>query len=329
MPSQSRIILILHYLDANTNAERAVTTRDIKAMLAEHGLSVPDSRTVDADVEQLIAAGYDILRTHENGSSARYRVMTRDFDAVELKVLIDAVAASRFLSAEKSRSLIGRLAAMADPAARPYLEKEPEYAGSVKRAVGGALYAADALMGAMARQRKVQFRMIEYRVPDKAQVPHRGGKAYTVSPYAVLWVNDRYYLVAYEEKRDRIITPRLDHIRRVKVLDEEALPRPKGFDIGRYYSQVYKMYDGPEEDVTIECENELLGKFMDRFGTDFECVPTGDGAFRATVRTCVGNTFFGWLCQYGGRMAITAPEDAANRFAEHLRQTLSAQGVRE
>ena len=91
-----------------------------------------------------------------------------------------------------------------------------------------------------------------------------------------------------------IITPRVDHIRRVKVLDEDIRPQPKDFDISYYYSTVYKMYGGPEMDVTIECPNSLIGHFIDRFGTDFEAEPVGDSAFRATVHTCVGSTFFGW-----------------------------------
>ena len=161
--------------------------------------------------------------------------------------------------------------------------------------------------------------MIDYRVPDKAVVPHRDDKKYEVSPYATLWVNDRYYLVAYEEERDRIITPRLDHIRKVKILYDNITPPPKDFDLGYYYSTIYKMYGGEEADVTIECENHLLGKFIDRFGTDFECVPVTDHSFQATVRTCVGNTFFGWLFQYVGEMKLIGPEDVIAQYNMRLK----------
>ena len=325
MLEQSRIILTLQYLYANTDAEHTVSSRDIKKMLAEHGLVIPDSRTIDADVDQLIAAGYEIVRTHEVGKAACYRVTERDFDTVELKVLIDAIAASRFLSVDKSKRIISHLAEMAGVTARPYLESELNQVRSIKRAIGGTLYVADSLFKAIMLHKKVMFQMMEYKVPDKTLVPHRDGKLYVVSPFATIWANDRYYLVAYEEERDQIITPRLDHIRKVKILEEDAIPKPKGFDIGYYYSSVYKMYGGPEEEVTIECENSLLGKFIDRFGMDFKCVPVTDHSFQASVKTCTGNTFFGWLCQYGGKMIIKGPQAIVDQFDQHLQNIINAQ----
>jgi predicted DNA-binding transcriptional regulator YafY len=145
-----------------------------------------------------------------------------------------------------------------------------------------------------------------------------------VSPYATIWSNDRYYLLAHEEERDIVITPRLDHIRKVKILTEDAIPAPKGFDIGYYYSSSYKMYSGPEEDVTIECENSLLGKFIDRFGMDFECIPVTDHSFQATVKACISSAFFGWLLQYAGKMRPVAPETAVTQYREQLMKALES-----
>lgn len=98
--------------------------------------------------------------------------------------------------------------------------------------------------------------------------------------------------MAHEQERDIIIiTPKLDHIR--KVLEEGVVPVPKGFDIGYYYSSSYKMYSGPEKDVTIECENSRIGKLIGRFGLDFDCIPDTDHSFQATVKACISSTFFG------------------------------------
>lgn len=318
MQEQSRILLILRYLLENTDAEHEVSSRQIKAMLEKNGIQAPVSRTIDADIDMLIAAGYDVVRTHINGRPSFYKIVERDFDTVELKVLIDAVAASRFINIEKSKQIIKHLASLAAVSDRPYLESELAHVRTIKKAVGGTLYAADAVFRAIVARKKIQFQMTEYRAPDKAVVPHREGKLYVVSPYATIWANDRYYLLAHEQERDIIITPRLDHIRKVRVLDEDATPAPKGFDIGYYYSSSYKMYSGPEEVVTIECENSLIGKFIDRFGLDFECTPVSDHSFQATVRACVSSTFFGWLLQYAGKMKPVAPAEAVALYRDQL-----------
>ena len=322
MQEQSRILLILRYLYDQTDADHHVSTKDIKKMLEENGIEAPVSRTIDSDVEQLIAAGFDVVRTHENGKPACYKIVERDFDTVELKVLIDAVAASRFISVERSKRMISHLSSMAGITDRSYLEGSIKNVASIKKAVGGTMYVADSLYRAIIAGQKVQFQMIEYQAPDKTIVPHHNGKTYVVSPYATIWANDRYYLLAHEEERDIIITPRLDHIRKVKILDEPIHTQPKGFNIGYYYSSVYKMYGGPETDVTIECENQLIGKFIDRFGLDFECIPVTDHSFQATVKACIGNTFYGWLVQYAGQMTLKGPEQAVEQYKAHLLKAL-------
>ena len=320
MQEQSRILMILRYLYDNTDPDHRVSSRDIKKMLEQNGIEAPVSRTIDSDVDQMIAAGHDVIKHHINGGSMYYNIESREFDSVELKVLIDAIAASRFISVERSKRMINRIAQKACITDRPYLESTLNHVRSIKKAAGGTMYVADALFKAVISQKKIQFHMIDYRVPDKAVVPHRDDKKYEVSPYATLWVNDRYYLVAYEEERDRIITPRLDHIRKVKILYEKITPPPKDFDLAYYYSSIYKMYGGEETEVTIECENHLLGKFIDRFGTDFECIPVTDHSFQATVKTCIGNTFFGWLFQYAGEMKLTGPAEAVSQYKKQLKQ---------
>ena len=293
MQEQSRILMILRYLYEKTDPDHRVSSRDIKKMLEQNGIEAPVSRTIDSDVDQMIAAGHDVMKHHINGGSMYYNIESREFDSVELKVLIDAIAASRFISVERSKRMISRIAQKACVTDRPYLEDTLNHVRSIKKASGGTMYVADALFKAVISQKKIQFHMIDYRVPDKAVVPHRDDKKYEVSP--------------------------LDHIRKVKILYDNITPPPKDFDLGYYYSTIYKMYGGEEADVTIECENHLLGKFIDRFGTDFECVPVTDHSFQATVRTCVGNTFFGWLFQYVGEMKLIGPEDVISQYNMRLK----------
>lgn len=318
MQTPSRILLILKYLHDNTDSTRDVSSKDIIQMLEHHGIKVIDKRTIESDIDELIATGYDIEKKHRNGVLTRYQLSSRSFDDVEIKILIDAIAASRFIRMERSRQLIQNLACLAGPSARENLLSEINNLQSIKRAVGGPMSVADSLYRAIVTQKKVRFQMIDYRVPNKEPTPHRDGYRYTVSPYSMIWCNDRYYLVAYDEEQERIITPRIDRIRYVRVTETPARPAPDSFDIGYYYSSSYKMYDGPEEEITLRCKNHLLGKIMDRFGSDFECIPVSDSIFQTTVRASVGNTFYGWLLQYAGDIEIVEPKHIIVAFRQQM-----------
>ena len=318
MQEQSRILMILRYLYDQTDPDHLVSSRDIKNMLEQNGIEAPVSRTIDSDVDQMIAAGHDVVRHHINGGSMHYYIGKREYDSIELKELIDMIAGSRDISIERSKRMISRIAQKACITDRPYLESTLDQVRSIKKAAGGALYVADALFKAVISQKQIQFSMIDYRIPDKTVVPHPDKKKYEVSPYATIWANGNYYLVAYDEDNECITTPRMDLIRKVKILDKMITPPPADFDLSNYHN-IYQLSEGSEAEVTIVCENHLLRKFIDRFGAEFECIPLTDHSFQATVKTYVGNTFFGWLFQYAGEMRLTGPKSAVSQYKKHLK----------
>lgn len=318
MQEQSRILMILRYLYEQTDQDHLVSSRDIKNMLEQNRIEAPVSRTIDSDVDQMIAAGHDVVRHHINGGSMHYYIGKREYDSIELKELIDMIAGARYISIERSKRMISRIAQKACITDRPYLQSTLDQVRSIKKATGGALYVADALFKAVISQKQIQFSMIDYRVPDKAVVPHPDKKKYEVSPYATIWVNGYYYLVAYDEDNECIITPRMDLIRKVKILDTKITPPPADFDLSNYHN-IDKLSEGTEAEVTIECENHLLGKLIDRFGADFECIPVTDHSFQATVHTCIAPALFGWLFQYAGEMRLTGPKGAVSQYKRHLK----------
>ena len=327
MESQSRLLHILKYLYDCTDVEHDVSSKEIMRMLESKGISSPDRRTIEADVDALISAGHDIKKAHRQGAPTRYRVVDRDFDTVELKILIDAVAASQFINTERSKHIIQRLAALASISDREGLLSETDNLISIKNAVGHNIYVADGLYRAIVAKHKIQYQMVDYSVPEMESVPHRNGHVYTVSPYAMIWSNDRYYLVAHDEERNAIITPRVDHIQDIKVLDAPIIPAPADFDIGYYYSTTYKMYTGPEHEIMLICENSIIGKIIDRFGKNFECIPISDHAFKAIVRASIGPTFFGWLFQYAGKMTLAGPPEVVDEYNKHRK--MATKGPKE
>ena len=165
--------------------------------------------------------------------------------------------------------------------------------------------------------------LFDYDVLKKTRVYHKGGHRYVVSPYDILWVNDRVYVTCYEDERQQIITPRLDKLADVQIEKEDAVPRPEGYDLGYYYTSCYKMYSGPEQEVTLRCNKSVMTKFADRFGMDPKCMPVSDDAFRATVTTCVGKTFFGWLAQYAGDIVIESPAEVRQQYRDHLMKAVN------
>ena len=320
---KSRILLIVKFLLDHTDEVHDVSSKDLIVMLAKEGIPTVDRRTVDADIRMLIASGFDISTERRNGIPVRYKLLSRDFDTVELKILIDAVAASRFINPERSRVLIRTLASLACIHDREGLQTDTASLLSIKNAIGQNMYVADTLYRAIISKQKISYQMVDHRVPDKKCVPHRAGHIYIVSPYAMVWNHDMYYLVAYDEERSGIITPRVDRIRYAEITNTPIDPMPADFDIGYYYSINYKMYSGPETEVTLLCKNDLLDQVIDRFGMEFSCVSVSENAFTASVRTSIGPTFFGWLFQYAGEMQLIGPEETVTQYNEHLKKALS------
>lgn len=234
MQEHSRILTILRYLYESTDQNHQMSTKDIKRMLEKDGIEAPVSRTIDSDVDQIISAGHKVVKTHNNGSPMFYNVAEREFSAIELQMIIDAVATSRYISVERSKQIIGKLIAMASPTERPYLETTLNQTRTIKRAMGGTLHVPDLVFQAVMEKKKIRFRLAS----DEAKNLGQRGKTCKASPYGTVYVNDRYYLVAYDEKQKCIITPRLDDIRKVKVLFEAITPAPEGFDLGLCYSSI-------------------------------------------------------------------------------------------
>ena len=320
MDSQGRLLLILKYLYDYTDSDHDVSSRDIKRMLESKGISAPDRRTIEADVDAMIASGYGIQASHKQGAPARFKVVERDFDNIELKILIDAVAASQFISAERSKHIINHLAALASISDRQGLLCNTESLLSINNAAERNMHVANDLYQAIINKQKIQYLMLEYFVfPEKIQ--DRDGHINVVSPYALLWNNDRYYLVAYEEKRDTILTLRVDHIQDVIILDEPIKPVPDDFDIEQYYSTTNKMYSGPTQEVTLICDNSIVREIIDQFGQNFTCVPISERAFKAVVKTSISPAFFGWLFQYAGKITLQGPEEAVKQYSKLKRKT--------
>ena len=315
---KNRILLVLQYIWENSDEEHPVKARDIIAFLEENEISAT-SRTIKSDVDQLIDFGIDIEIIHSTQN--RYFMYERNFELAEIKLLIDAVQSARFITEKKSKRLIKKLSAFVSKHQHNELKRQLYVDDRIKTANDSVYYSVDSLHNAIQNKKKVSFKYIEI-APNKAKKEKHDGKIYIFSPYALVWNDDCYYAIGYSEEanHNKIVKFRVDRMKALNITEEKAVDRPKDFCVEDYFSQIFSMYDGPECDVEILCENEMMKYVVDRFGEQVNTEIVDDKHFIAKAQVSLSPTFYAWVFSFSGRMKINAPQEAIYGFEQILKQ---------
>ena len=303
--TKSRILFLLRYLFENTDDEHSVSTNDLIAILNENGFSA-NRKTVRDDVEMLCDAGYEIL-VDKDGKSNSYHYGSRTFELPELKMLVDAVSSSRFISAEKSEILIQKLTSLASKHEGKELTAKIFTADRIKADNEKIFLITDIVSQAIEQERKISFQYYDY-LPTKEKVLKRSGEVYIISPYALIWSDDRYYLVGYSDKR-HILTPfRVDRMTVPQITDEPAVKNTE-FNPADFTNKVVQMYSsGVEETVILRCQNDKMRSVIDKFGDGVHVSIMDDQHFTAEIQVQPSQTFYGWVFTFRGDIEIIAPE---------------------
>jgi len=247
LPHINRALILFKYFCATTDEAHPVSLADISAHLKEHGITA-DPRTLCNDIEQLVEFGVDIVKDRGaqnlyRGAQNLYHVATRHFEAPEVRLLIDAVQSARFITLGKSKELVKRLTtfiASGDAA----LPERHLYIDSRAKAVNESIYVSvDRIQTAIAERKKIAFRYFDYS-PSKERVHRNGEKVYSVSPHALLWNNDTYYLVGFHEHRQQIAKFRVDRIDGLQITQKAALQKSEDFDVSACFTQESSMHTG-------------------------------------------------------------------------------------
>lgn len=315
MELKNRTLLVFKFLWETTDEAHTASLEQIKDYLERCGLSRPDSRPIKNDIDQLIALGADIVvdRRVQN----RYFVATRHFDTAEVKLLIDAVQSSRFITPKKSRTLIAKLSTFVEPSQKQLLNRQLYVDCRAKADNEAVLRVVDHIHTAIADGRKVTFRYFDY-TPTKEKVHRHDGALYAVSPYAMLWNSDQYYMVGFSDARQLVATYRIDRIDSLSITAEAAVPRPQSFRIADYFAPAFSMFSGEEREVELLCENELMSSIIDRFGESVRTEITDERHFKVTVSVALSDNFYGWVFASGGKMRLLNPPEAVRGFREIL-----------
>ena len=314
MSLTNRTLILFKYFWETTDEAHPVSLADISAHLKEHGITA-DPRTLRKDIEQLVEFGVDIVK--DRRVQNLYHVASRHFEAPEVKLLIDAVQSARFITPRKSKALVKRLSSFVAPGDTALLKRHL-YIDSRSKATNESIYLnVDRIQTAITERKKISFCYFDY-APSKERVLRHGGQVYSVSPFAMLWNNDTYYLVGFHDHRQQIAKFRVDRIVQMEVTDETAVRKPKGFDVSEFFTQEFSMLNGKECTVTLLCENILMNSIIDRFGEDVPTQIVDENHFGVETTVNLSSNFYGWVFASGGKMKITAPQKALDGFQRML-----------
>ncbi len=314
-----KALYILEFLQKNTDENVGVTVNEIIDHLASLDIDAERKSVYDDIIQLTDIYGADIVLTR-NGVRHEYRLMSREFESAEVRLLVDAVESSKFITQKKSSALIKKLKTLIGPTDASELSGQVFVLGRIKSMEETIYYNVDAINRAIGEGVKICFGYFEWTVKKQKRLRH-DGKKYTVSPEALCWDNQNYYLIANDGGTIKHF--RVDKMQDIQIINEKREKHPD-FDESRYANSVFGMYGGNEKSVTLVCKNSLAGAIIDRFGKDAMLIPVDDEHFSVTVTAQISPQFYGWLCGFGADLKIESPDDVANDYKNILKEILDA-----
>ncbi len=312
-----KILYVMQILLQETDRHHILNASQICEVLeSRHGISC-NRKTIYRDVERLQEFGLKIEQV--KGKTHGYYIEERDFEVPELKLLVDAVQSSRFITSRKSEELIGKLQKLTSRDNARQLQRQVFIYNRPKTSNETIYASVDFIHEAIQTNRQISFKYCEW-TPKKELRQRKGGAVYVISPWSLTWDDENYYLVAYDEKADAIKHYRVDKMQEMQVLSDSRKGKERfdGFDLAAFSKKMFGMYGGRDESVTLLCDNYLAGVIIDRFGKDTFMIPAGPDQFRAHVLVSVSPQFFGWVTGIGKGMKLVGPEQVQQEYQKYL-----------
>ena len=303
-----------------TDDQHGITVKDIIHKLELVDIQA-DRRTLYQDFEELRLFGFDIISDH-HGRDVYYSLASRTFELPELKLLVDSVQSSRFITEKKSREMIRKLETLVSRHEASKLNRQVILSGRVKTANETIYYNVDEIHTAISENCKIKFQYFQWNVKKEMEL-RRGGKFYCVSPWALIWDDENYYLVAYDSEDQKIKHYRVDKMLKISLCEGEVREGSESFEkkqLADYSTKHFNMYGGQLQYVTIEAENQLVGVFIDRFGTDIILSKVDETHFSFTTKVEVSGQFLGWIIGLGSGVKITGPENVVNMMRDEAQR---------
>ena len=321
-PNQKiKLLYLMEILQENTDDEHGMTLAEISAALERNGVEA-ERKTLYDDIETLIQFGLDIEKRRSD--TVRYHIVSREFELAELKLLVDAVQSSKFISAKKSEALIKKIEGFTSRFEAQQLHRQVYVANRVKTMNERSFYAVDDIHNAIESNRQISFLYFRYNANKKKEYRH-GGERLQVSPWALTWDDENYYMIAYDATAEKIKHYRVDKMEKTAVCDDKREGKDlfKNFDMAQYSKQTFGMYGGEEEAVTLRCDAALAGVMLDRFGDDVSIRNVTADTFELRAKVYVSPQFLGWILSFGDKVKILSPERVQTAHIDLAKQGLA------
>ena len=316
-----KMLYLVKIFSDQTDDTHGLTLQEIAAQLEENGVNA-DRKTLYKDFGELEKYGLEIL-SEQDGRTVRYHLATRQFELPELKLLVDAVQGSKFITEKKSRQLIKKLESLVSVHEARQLHRQVLITGRIKAMNESIYYSVDMLHEAINLDRQIRFQYFRWNVRRQPELRH-GGVWYQVSPWCLLWDDENYYLVAYDASDGKLKHYRVDKIVHLSVTDvpREGKDAFQKLDPATYTRGVFGMFGGELTRVTLEGRADMVGPLIDRFGKDITITPQENDRFTASVDVAVSRHFIGWIIALGDGIRVTGPQALLDELrAEALRLT--------
>ena len=312
-----KVLYLMKILLEQTDDERGLTIGELCDALKEYGVDI-ERKTLYDDIETLRVFGLDIEKRKE--ANVRYHVVSREFELPELKLLVDAVQSSKFITHKKSTELIKKIAGFASRYESQKLQRQVFVANRIKTMNESIYYTVDYIHEAINNNVKVAFQYFRWNEKKEKVL-----KEHTISPWALTWDDENYYLIGFDSVDGIIKHFRVDKMMRIRLTEEkrDGAELFEDFDMAVYSKKTFGMYHGQEEFVTLRCRNNLAGVIIDRFGPDLPFTNVTDTHFEIHVRVYTSPLFYTWLMNFGADITILSPESVKEGYIRLAKEGLA------
>jgi len=315
---KQKLLYLQKIMLEKTDENHPLSLSEIITLLAGYDIQTERKALYD-DLQILETFGLDICRTRS--STVRYFVGSRDFEIPELKLLVDAIQSSKFITHSKSLRLIKKLEGLVSENDGRQLQREVVVTNRVKAPNEQIYYNVDEIHNAISQNKKIAFRYMKWQTdfsssPKIVRVERHPGKIYVVSPFALCWDDENYYLVGFDSEVEKIKHFRVDKMEKISIMESgrDGTERFEKFDLAHYAKSVFSMFGGEECEVTLSVRNELIGVIVDRFGRDVFIRRGDDDRFLISVGVVLSPQFYAWLFGLGTGVRILSPEKAIEEY---------------
>ncbi len=316
-----KLLYLQKILLERTDEKHGMTMPEIVKALEGYGICA-ERKSLYGDIETLMNYGMDIIG-EQDGKRYSYRVASREFELPELKLLVDAVQSSKFITERKSNELIRKLENLSSRYEATKLQRQVYVSGRIKTMNESIYYNVDEIQNAIAGNEKIRFQYFQWNVKKEMEL-RRGGKFYCISPWGVSWDNENYYMIGYDSDAEMMKYYRIDKMVKLSAAGEkrEGQKAFQEMDLAALSQKTFSMFAGEEQYVKLEIVNEMAGIVIDRFGRDISLIPKDEGHFTVNVKVAVSRQFLAWVISLGDGVRILGPEEVRRQMREEAERLM-------